>query len=192
MIEDCDKDCDKDCDDDIPKGEVLYRAFRQFIDYSKRLMPDGSQSFLGTYSTEDKLYLLNLMLSSNTTLKFGMQSIGQEPVSILCVQDGIYKLNISSDVDNPAQWTVFVNGIPDPGTTTGTGNGASECTLRTLLKLKKGTIVTYVNHISSFGNVGLSDNAGGLMVSNNCQFVLYKIAPYWCYDDDEDDDKRSS
>jgi hypothetical protein len=60
--------------------------------------------------------------------------------------------------------------------------------MRALLKLKKGDVVTLVNHTSSFGNVYLADNAGGTLVSDNASVVLYKVAPYWCDDDDDDEE----
>jgi len=174
----CDKDEEKFDDYDYDK---LYASFRKYLKFDCQLQPAGSQAWIDTYSNDEQTVKLEnpAVYKYNGLIKNGVHITG-DPKIMVC-EDGIYECMVNSVVDVPSQFTIFVNGVADTNTTIGTSAGANENTLRTLLKLKRGDYVTFVNHTSFVGDVQLSHNPGGDLWANNLQCIVWKIAPWHDY-----------
>ena len=165
--------------------ECLYKAFRHYLIHERELQVNGSQGFANTYSTcHQEVKLKNLLVEKyDLNLLRIKHETGTTQHKIYV--SGIYKVIINLLVDVPGQFTIFVNGVPLPETTTGVDAGANELTIRAILKLKCGDCVSVANYMSSFGTIPLSRNPGGELIPANAQFVLYKIAPYQCLFEDD-------
>jgi hypothetical protein len=100
-----------------------------------------------------------------------------KPEEIVINEDGVYKLFFLCTTSISAQLTIFVNGVPDLGTTQGTNKGAGQLTIRDLHNLKKGDIVTIRNHTSANGGIILTEFAGGFVPSLSALLTVFKIAP---------------
>jgi hypothetical protein len=93
-------------------------------------------------------------------------------------KDGVYKIFFLANSDTAAQFAVFVNGVPDVSTINGTNRGAGQITIRSLLKLKKGDMLSIVNHTSG-APVIIPENAGGQIQGLSCVFIIFKISPLY-------------
>ena len=108
-----------------------------------------------------------------------MKHITGKPELRVC-KNGIYVVELDIQTVQPAQFSIFVNGVPVPSTTTGNDSGAAQLSLRQILALKKGDSVTVVNHTSFMGTVTTSQNAGGYELGVCAHLVLWKIAQLPC------------
>jgi len=102
---------------------------------------------------------------------------GQSTITVL--HGGIYYMNCTFDLHQPAQFTVFINGVPDQATVNGINHGATKLTLQVMLNLKKGDVVTIVNHTSAIagGTVTVPMDSGGLIPGQgvNVRLNMWKI-----------------
>jgi len=99
------------------------------------------------------------------------------PSNIVIKEDGIYKVFSLATIGTPAQLSFAVNGIPINFSTQGLNKGAGQLTLRTLLELKAGDILTLINHTSVNGQIILTEKAGGNQQSISVILTIFKIAP---------------
>jgi hypothetical protein len=77
------------------------------------------------------------------------------------------------ECDKSAQFTVFVNGVPDLTTTSGLNKGANQLYLRQTLTLHQGDLVSVQNYISSAGTVNLIGDAGGALGAALAAYYIY-------------------
>ena len=90
--------------------------------------------------------------------------------------DGLYEISFLCTTDVSAQFAIFVNGVAEPSSISGSNKGAGQITARTILNLKKDDIISVNNHSSS-GNVTLSQDAGGILPGISAILTIYKISP---------------
>jgi hypothetical protein len=101
--------------------------------------------------------------------------------SIRVEEDGIYDLFADVITNEPAQIAVFVNGTPDLTTVSGRDSGASRTLLRQFIELRRGDLISVRNFESHIGTINTTINAGGELVGQNAQFMLFKLTPLACY-----------
>jgi hypothetical protein len=99
------------------------------------------------------------------------------PTQINILEDGVYKLFANITTNTAAQFAIAVNGVAVDTTIQGTNKGAGQLTIRTLLELRNGDIVTVKNHTSANSKIVASSNAGGALPSMSLLFTVFKIAP---------------
>ena len=90
---------------------------------------------------------------------------------------GTYDLFADIITDQPPQFTLFVNGVPDNSTIFGRDSGANRCLLRQIVKFNKGDVVTLKNYSSNAGTLTTAENPGGLQVGQSCMFMLFMLSP---------------
>jgi hypothetical protein len=99
------------------------------------------------------------------------------PTQLKVVVPGVYKLFFLVNTNTPAQFALTVNGNPVETSTQGSNRGAGQITLRTLLELNTGDVVTVRNHTSANGNIVISQEAGGAENTLSTILTVFRIAP---------------
>ena len=97
------------------------------------------------------------------------------PQQVQIEQDGVYKMCCVVNNGTPGQLAFAVNGVVLPQTIQGSNHGAAQITIRVLVELKKGDIVTVINH-TSVAPIQLTAMAGGLQNTVSAELVIFKIA----------------
>jgi len=155
--------------------------FKKYLRCRKCYVPDGA-----IYSELQRSTKIDINLEEAIPyavfMPNGLRGIfhkGIDTEATIC-KSGVYSLYVNTNTAAPAQFTLFVNGNPEIGTSDGTDSGAGQCSIRQLVSLKKGDVVKVVNHKSFLNPVTLTENAGGVLIGNNSIFVLVRIAPWYC------------
>lgn len=99
------------------------------------------------------------------------------PDQIKVCEDGIYKLFFYVNTTTSVQIAFAINGAPIDSTIMGANKGAGQTSIRTLLPLKKGDIITVLNHTSANGQVVVQSHSGGSLQSISAILTVFKAAP---------------
>jgi hypothetical protein len=173
----------KECDNSKPKKKMckLFNKLKHKLLQDNELMVKGfdvSGTFYNTvvqsvplesdvnFSVQQNV---NKLIWNNTT-----------PSQIVIQEDGVYKLFFLANTHTPAQMAFCVNGVPVDNTIMGSNRGAGQLTLRSLLELKQGDIVSVRNHTTAAPNGGIieiSGSAGGKYLTVNTILTIFKSAP---------------
>ena len=94
--------------------------------------------------------------------------------SITVVSAGTYLVNFSVSGVEPNQFTLFVNGVPVPRTTYGSGAGTQQNNGQAMLVLAAKDVLTLVNH-SSAAAVTLQTLAGGTQTNVNASLIIEQL-----------------
>lgn len=89
---------------------------------------------------------------------------------------GTYRVDFSVTGTAANQFTLFVNGIANPGTTYGSGAVNQQNTGIAIITVLAGTTLTLRNHTSSGGAVTLQTLAGGTAINVNASMVIERLA----------------
>ena len=173
------------------KFHCYYEQFRNYLLCKKWLQINGSDAYLSMSGTSPQTVAINeaLSYSTNTEIK---NIIHQQGRSYLEVEkSGIYDLFVDTITDEPDQWTLFINGVPDLSAVFGRESGAARTLLRQFIKLNKGDIVEVRNYSSHAGVITASVNPGGSYIGNNKQFLVFLLTPV-CDDHDKDECKKDN
>jgi hypothetical protein len=168
-----------DSDSDDERIERLYRKFKKMMICDPELMVCGAECYADIYNTADQL----LPQNSSITYEFNdlMAQIEHTPLTgtVTVKKGGIYFILVIVNVNDPAQWTLFVNGVPTAASAAGVNAGATQCSLEHLKALNAGDVLTVNNYLSP-KEVSLTVNAGGdgSIASTNAEIILFRIAPY--------------
>lgn len=100
----------------------------------------------------------------------------QATTDFIIDKDGIYDIFADLIAAEPAQITVFINGVPDLKTTVGRDSGGNRTIMRQFIKLGKGDIITIRNYESSMGTLHTTLNSGGLEPGHPCFFMIFMLA----------------
>jgi hypothetical protein len=95
----------------------------------------------------------------------------------LVEKSGLYDISVDNITDEPAQWTVFINNIPEPTVIFGRESGAARVHVRQILKLNHGDKVDIRNHTSNAGTLHSAVNPGGNYPGINKSFSLILLTP---------------
>jgi hypothetical protein len=170
---------DSDSEDEkISKREKhLFEKMEKKLLCDPSLMIRGSDVFGALYATTTQNVAINasVLYTANTRLYNTTHATGSG--DLVVSKDGVYQIYFLISTAQSAQFTVFVNGIPDLTTTAGTNKGAGQLTLRQAIPLKKNDIVSVRNYTSSIGTVVISGNAGGLLQGVSAQLIVFRISP---------------
>lgn len=96
--------------------------------------------------------------------------------NVVINEDGVYKLFFYANVDTAGQFAFTVNNVPQVFTIQGTNKGSTPLSVRVLLNLYKGDVITVRNHTSA-GPVSFTQNTGGSEMSVSTILTIFKIAP---------------
>ena len=160
------------------KKSKLYKSLHEKLCMDKELMVKGF-NITGTFSTVNS-QVVNvespvLFDSYNNVNGLVWNPSGSDPSQVQVTEDGHYKLFFLCTTNTPGQIALAVNGVPVINTIQGTSKGAGQLTIRTLLDLKAGDLVTVINHTSAVGALSLSQNAGGSQHTISAILTVFKI-----------------
>ena len=158
-----------------------YKAFRQYLLYKKTLQIDGAQAYTSaTTSTRQDLELNeSVIFSTNQLENYRIEHI-QGSTTFTILRDGIYDVFGDIITHQPAEFTVFINNVPDSSTTFGRDSGGNRTLIRQILKLRVGDVLTMRNYESALGKVVTTTNAGGSYIGQNAMFMLFRMSPIDC------------
>jgi len=161
--------------------EKCYEQFKSFLLTKKYLQIAGTQAFEAvTNAHHEPLVIGEAIDWAHNILERNMWHM-QGSDSIRVEEDGIYDLFADVITNEPAQIAVFVNGTPDLSTVSGRDSGASRTLLRQFIELRRGDLISVRNFESHIGTINTTINAGGELVGQNAQFMLFKLTPLACY-----------
>ena len=157
--------------------ECYYEKFRQFLQCKEYLQIAGSPSIFTLCSSVIQTVHINddFEWSTNDLLRNAVHIQGDSGVTIM--QSGVYDIFVDVATDEPLQYTLFVNGNPDPSTTSGRDSGANRCLMRQFVKLNKGDVIEVRNYSSYSLTVHTSSNAGGNYIGQNALFMAFLLHP---------------
>jgi hypothetical protein len=166
-------------DSDEERMERLYRKFKKMMICDPELMVQGSEYYADIYNTAPQ----TVAIDGSVTFEFNdmLSHVEHAPLTsaITIKKSGIYFIFTILNVNDPSQWTLFINGVPATASTAGTNAGATQFQLEHIRALNCGDVLT-INNYSSVKEVGLTSNAGGdgTIESTNAEIILFRIAPY--------------
>jgi hypothetical protein len=137
----------------------------------------GCGAYISTMSDTKQVIPVNTPIEWNiNNLNYNMRFVTGTSDIVINIS-GIYELSFDILTDEPAQYTLFVNGVPDLTTTTGRTGGASRLLMKQILKLYADDVISIRNYESNAGILYIALNAGGIEVEKNRTFVLFLLAP---------------
>lgn len=159
---------------DLPKDIML---FKKYLETKCYLMPRGSDAYFNIVRTTYTSVAIGypLVFAYATALHNVGYHSGTPEVYIH--KDGIYELYVDLCMDKASQFTIFVNGIANNTTVNGTDAAEGQSSIRQLVALNAGDVLTVVNNASFLANIYTVPNAGGNLVGNAIIFSGIRIAP---------------
>ena len=156
----------------------LFKCLTDKLECDKELMVHGF-NVAGTFSNTNTQVVATesaviFDTSSNVT---GLGWVPSNGGNVNILEDGVYKVFFLATTPTPAQFAFAVNGNPIHNTTQGSSKGAGQITIRSLLELKQGDVVSVLNHVSANGSITINSNAGGSMNNIATILTIFKIAP---------------
>ena len=163
-----------------------YKLFKKFLLDDRNLDLIGMSTYwIATASTlkslnlEDAVIYNRLGPNRNVFFKTGTEELTVK-------ETGIYKIIFDLEAKQPSQFTVYVNNLPIESTISGTNSGASQASIRQLLKLQKGDKLSVKNHSSYLNPVVTQMNPGGSQAGITITFLGLRIAPVIVPQEDTD------
>ncbi len=154
-----------------------YDQFKSFLLTKKYLQLAGTQAYSAVTNSHHEIVSVgeavdwaHIVLKSNIGFTQGSDSFRVE-------EDGVYDLFADLITNEPTQFTIFVNGTPELNTVSGRDSGAGRTLLRQFIELRRGDIISVRNFEAHSGDVNTAINAGGELVGQNAQFMLFKLSP---------------
>lgn len=167
-----------DCDL-VEKFKCYYKQFKQFLLCKEYLQLAGSPSYMSLVSSALQEVAINDAFYWPTTVESYNITHVQGRETVIIEKSGVYDLFVDICTDEPIQYTLFVNGTPDPLTIFGRDSGANRCLSRQFVKLNKGDVVQVKNYTSYANNVHTAINAGGNYIGQNSLFMAFLLHPVY-------------
>lgn len=157
--------------------DCVYRKFKHYLLEDEKIELEGSEGYyfvsstvLQTLNLEDSVYFGLQGLHKNTLFK-----TGTDTVTVL--KSGVYNLTFDLQARQPSQFTIYVNNVPNNSTIAGTDSGSGQVSVRQLLELNKGDVLSVKNHSSFLNPVITSMNPGGKKPGVNTIFTGFRLGP---------------
>jgi hypothetical protein len=161
----------------VLEKDCRYKLFKEYLLEDKCLELKGCESYYLVDSTalqkinlEDPVYWNYDSVTYKTYFK-----TGESTVKVL--ENGIYYLHFDLQAKTPSQFTIYVNGVPDQSTITGIDSGSGQVSIRQLLELHKGDVLSVKNHSSFLNPVITVMNPGGSNPGINAVFFGQRFGP---------------
>lgn len=160
------------------RKQYLFKKIMEKMLCDKELMLNGFNVHGTFWSTNGQEILTeNNVLFDNTANVNGLSWNNANGDKVIVSEDGVYKIFFMGTTNTSVQFCIAVNDVPIDYTIQGTNKGAGQLTVRSLLPLKKGDVITIKNHTSANGKVIISSEAGGKQKSLSVLLTVFKIAP---------------
>ena len=157
--------------------ECYYDLFRKYLLNNKCLQLNGSPSYFSlTSSVIQKLNANDTFNWSTNCLNSNSSLYVQGHNYITIDRDGIYDIFMDTITDQPVQYALFVNGVPNAKYIFGRDSGAARCIGRQFIKLNKNDVLTVRNYESTL-TLTTSENPGGNAVGQSSLFMAFLLSP---------------
>jgi hypothetical protein len=161
----------------VLERDCRYKLFKQYLLEDKCLELKGCESYYLVDSTSSQKLNLEDTVSwsyNNALYKVYFKS-GEQTVKVL--ESGIYYMHFDLQGRTPSQFTIYINGLPEQTTITGIDSGSGQVSIRQLLELHKGDILSVKNHSSFLNPVITVMNPGGTIPGINAIFLGQRFGP---------------
>jgi len=158
------------------RKKYLFKKLGEKLLCDKELMVKGF-NVKGTFYTTN---IQNLTTESDVVFENANPintGLGWSGSQVTIQEDGVYKTFFFANTNVASQFSFAVNGIPYEPSTQGSNKGAVQISIRTLLELKAGDVLSVRNHTSANGSINISNNNGGSQLGLNSILTIFKIAP---------------
>ena len=158
------------------KYNCLYELFKTWLLYQHNLQLTGSPAFLSTTTSahqviqaNDSVYFFNNVINRHLKHIQGTEDIKIE-------KNGVYYVFADIICNEPTQFTLFINGVPNMNTVFGIDSGSVRNMLRQLVKLDRGDVVSIRNYESHAATLNSAVNPGGNYIGQSLQFMLFYLS----------------
>jgi hypothetical protein len=157
--------------------ECYYEEYVRYLMCHKSFQIRGSQSNASLVGTTLQTLAINqeFLWPTTTHLSEVVHKPGTTTVKI--IKSGVYDIFVDIMCNEPSQYALFINGVPNTSTIFGRDSGASRCLLRKKVILNEHDVITVVNYLSSAVSLTTSINPGGSFIGVNVQFLLFMLYP---------------
>lgn len=161
----------------VVERDCRYKLFKEYLLEDKCLELKGSEAYYLVDSTSlQKLYLEDAVSwSYHSEMQKTYFKSGEKTVKVL--ESGIYYLHFDLQARTPSQFTIFVNDVADVSTVTGIDSGSGQVSIRQLVELHKGDVLSVKNHSSFLNPVISVMNPGGNNSGINALFLGQRFGP---------------
>jgi hypothetical protein len=154
-----------------------FKLFKKWLIQDPELMVRGSSTYGSFYSKNLQTVAVNepvlYDISGNAQNVVFVPGTGNVQVK----EAGLYSFTFMANTTQACQFTLFVNDVAIPSTTTGINKGANLLQMRQTIPLEENDIVSIRNFTSAAGTITISPGAGGILPGVNCILLLWKVAP---------------
>jgi hypothetical protein len=162
--------------------EDIYKYFKYRLLDDCSLQVAGSDAYLTAYGDNVQnittCYPVNF---NNTDLEYNIDHPRFDaPFTVR--KSGVYVLFFIIGVEQPAQFTLFINGVPNTISTTGNNAGSGQTVFRQIYSLNKDDTLIVRNYESTANSLKAPLSIGGILLGNNTTFLLMKLAPLPCHE----------
>lgn len=159
------------------ENQHLVKKFKKFLTRKHCLSVRGSKCYFDLdSSTSQKLIVGDPVIFQVLNSKKRASFKSGTPL-VTIHRSGYYYLEVDIELDQPTQFTIFINNLPIPALTTGVDSGAGQVSLSQIIFLKKGDNLKIVNWKSAISPVYTTTNGGGNQVGINASFVGFMLLP---------------
>jgi hypothetical protein len=160
------------------KFRLKYKLYKNKLMREKCLFVNGSDAYGSFWSSGVQTIApgANIIFEKNYNVLNIEHKEGSSELKIK--RNGIYKFNVTCQFNEPAQITLFVNGVPDRTTTTASNSGSHMVTMHQILALKKCDVITVRNFTSTVPITTALPASGLEAPSQNIDFTMWRIAPH--------------
>jgi hypothetical protein len=157
--------------------EDIYKYFKYRLVEDCSLQVAGSDAYINAYGDNVQNIITSYPVNfNNNELEYNIDHPRFDaPFTVR--KSGIYLLFFIIVVQQPAQFTLFINGVPNTISTTGNNAGAGQTIFRQMYSFNKDDTIIIRNYESTVNALISPLNIGGLLNGINTTFLLMKIAP---------------
>ena len=176
-LPDCKEKCDWDEKCISRRKRSLFKKLTNKLVADPELMMNGFNVHGSFYTTLAQSIPLEAdVMWDNYQNVQGMTWSASNPNQVVVGSSGVYKIFFLGHVAQAAQAGIAINGVVNENTVQGTNKGSSQFTVRSLLNLKAGDIISIKNHSSASGQFTITQQAGGAEFSIAGILTVVKIA----------------
>jgi hypothetical protein len=156
--------------------EKMYCNFKKYLLMNHHLELEGSEAFLSTFTSTPQTLQVGdkIVMSVIDTIRNVDFTQGTSDIRIK--HSGDYEIRADIISDRPSQFTLFVNNVAVPYSTTGRDSGANRNIIRQIITLKHGDCLDIRNWKSNLGQIATTQNSGGTYVDANVNFTIMKLS----------------
>ena len=161
----------------ILEKDCKYKLFKEFLLEDKTVNLFGYSAYCLLNSTN--LVKLNLEESVHWNFKGEIKNcLFKSESDVVTVNEaGIYVVNFDFQAKQPTQFTIYINDVPNVPCIAGTDSGSGQVSIRQLVALNKGDVLSVKNHSSFLNPITSVMNPGGNLTGINSLFVAKRLGP---------------